>query len=202
MSTVVSKPLITAALLSVLLAACSTTPDYPAAPESSWRLKGKLGVSSPQGSESALLNWLDCGQRWQIRLLGPLGTTGALMEGGDKENVWLKVSGREPVTATSVDELAATLGWPMPVSGLRYWIQGLAEPNADITERETDTEGRLQQLQQRGWAIRFDRYGDADSQRPGRIRLQRGDLRATVLSRDWSSPARECGALLEAGPRL
>lgn len=198
---VVNKSAIAPALLCLLLSACSTMPDYPSAPENSWRLKGKLGVSGPQGSESALLDWLDCGARWQIRLLGPLGTTGALMEGGENEAVWLKLSGRDPVTAPSVDDLAAALGWPMPVSGLRYWVQGRADPSNEVAGRTNDSEGRPISLQQNGWSIRFDRYDDSEPQRPGRIRLQRGDLRATVLGREWSSPARECGALLEAGRR-
>lgn len=199
--TVLNKSAIAPALLCLLLSACSSTPDYPSAPENSWRLKGKLGVSGPQGSESALLDWLDCDQRWQIRLLGPLGTTGALIEGGESEPVWLKLSGRDPVTAASVDDLATALGWPMPVSGLRYWVQGLTEPGTEVAERKTDSEGRPISLQQNGWSIRFDRYDDTEYQRPGRIRLQRGELRATVLGREWTSPARECGALLEAGPR-
>lgn len=188
-------------LLALLLGACSITPDYPPAPESSWRLKGKLGVSNGQDSESALLDWLDCGQRWQIRLLGPLGTTGALMEGGETENVWLKLSGREPVTAASVDALASNLGWPMPVSGLRNWVQGRPATDVPFSVLERDPQNRPLQMQQLGWIIRFDRYETANDQRPRRIRLQRGDLKATILGREWISPASDCGALLEAAPR-
>jgi len=190
----------TLALLALILSACSTMPDKTTAPEDSWRLKGKLGVSHANDSESALLDWLDCGRRWQIRLLGPLGTTGALIEGGDDEAVWLKVSGREPVTARSVDTMATSLGWPMPVSGLRHWVQGRPSPDAPYDAGDGDPQGRLTTLEQLGWMIRFDRY-DEQGELPGRVRLQRQDLKVTILKREWDSPAAGCGALLEAAPR-
>jgi len=77
-------------------------------------------------------------------------------------------------------------GWRVPLSGLRYWIIGLPDPQARVIDLELDPMGRLAELRQLGWHIRYQRYGEFDGVAlPTRLTLENSQLRAKLVVRSW-----------------
>ncbi|GGI19988.1 lipoprotein insertase outer membrane protein LolB [Oxalicibacterium faecigallinarum] len=93
-------------------------------------LAGRLSVQYQQNGKDEFLHgsftWKQDDKRSDIALLSPLGqiiATIAITPSGAS----LTESGKAPRTADDVDALVAqTLGWPLPIAGLRQWLQGFA----------------------------------------------------------------------------
>jgi outer membrane lipoprotein LolB len=127
-----------------------------------------------------------------ITLLSPLGQTIAIIDITPNGAI-LSQAGQPPRRAADVDALVAeALGWPLPVAGLRDWLQGFAmDANGNrfiATPRATDIATRD------GWRIRYAGWQD-DSQpsaqsRPRRIDLERytaqaGDVSIRIVLDKW-----------------
>ncbi|MES2934776.1 MAG: lipoprotein insertase outer membrane protein LolB [Pseudomonadota bacterium] len=180
-------------LLSLLLSACaSVPPNLPTSETSSAmparqyadviELAGRLSVQYQQNNQDQALhgnfNWSQDKNLTAITLLSPLGQTLARIEITPAQSTMLQ-AGKAPRRAANVDALALdTLGWPLPVSGLRQWLQGFAEDadgkpflatpqNAVVTTKD-------------GWHIRFVSWesGDGTVNRPKRIDLTRSTAQA------------------------
>lgn len=134
-----------AALL--LLAGCAgltppVTPQSEAVPQpirtysESIDIEGRLSVLYQQhGRDEALhgsFQWSQTPQQTTVTLLSPFGQTLATIN-ITPESSTLYRSGQPPRSARDVDRLVAdTLGWPLPIAGLRDWLQGFA---TDLQQR-------------------------------------------------------------------
>ena len=140
-------------------------------------IAGRMSVRYQQyGRDEALhgsFEWQQRPGRTQLTVSSPLGQTIAqiaiLPDGAT-----LTQSGQPPLAATDADALTAqALGWPLPVSGLRDWLQGdvteaggrkrLATPQDENTDIETVD----------GWRIRYAAWDNSAAPRPRRIDLTR-----------------------------
>ena len=91
-------------------------------------LSGRLSVRYQQdGKEQALhgsFTWAQTSQHTIVTLLSPLGQTLATIDITPKQST-LHQAGQPSRTAADVDLLTAqALGWPLPIAGLRDWLQG------------------------------------------------------------------------------
>lgn len=157
---------------ALLLAACAGQKEQPqplpptAAPESQpsvaqlqhWTIKGKVGVRSPDENGSANLNWRQrAASSYRIDLSGPLGA-GATVITGSPAGAELRRGDDPPVRAPSATQLTLqTLGWPLPIDEMFYWVRGLAAPGGGASEQR-NAQGQLQSLQQSGWRLNFSDY--------------------------------------------
>ena len=149
-----------------------------------WQLSGKLGLRAPNLAESAYLNWRQCGDRYSIRLSGPLGQTAARIEGrGEQLTVW--IDNREPVTTADPERLLQEqLGWSIPLRALRYWVRAEAAPGGGA--RLEGPAGRPTGLHQFGWELSYLEYHhNNELALPAKLILRDPQLRATLLIRDW-----------------
>jgi outer membrane lipoprotein LolB len=192
-----------AALFSaaVLLAACETTPQVMPVDDPQriwaerlvslmaidrWAAAGKLGIQSSGYSWTAGLSWRQDRDSYTIRLSGPLGQ--GLMElRGSAQAVELTTSDGGVYRAPTAGELMQThAGWQVPLSGLRHWILGRPDPQARIADLQLDPGGRLAELRQLGWHIRYQRYAEFDGlDLPTRLTLENPRLRAKLTLRRW-----------------
>jgi outer membrane lipoprotein LolB len=184
-----------AMLVPLLLAGCATvvppTASDPAAVEQAasrpYRdtisIGGRLSVRYQQnGNDEAIhgsFNWAQDADRTLVTLFSPLGQTIAVIEITPTLST-LTQAGQAPRIADNVDDLVAgALGWPLPVFGLRNWLQGFA----------IDADGRrfvVSPLQngsnvttQDGWQIHYAAWQDDAGQiRPRRIDLERSTAQA------------------------
>lgn len=182
-------------LLLSLLGACAQLqprtvggwqpPDWPA-----WSLRGRIAVHAGEQGWHASLSWRQTAAGYQLELSGPLGQ-GAVRMTGDAVGVTLeRADGLRDWAPDADDLLVHNTGWILPVSGLRYWVQGRAVPGRPA-DWERDTDGRPLRLRQDGWDIRYSSYQDQPGRAPlpKRIDLERDGIRARLLIDAWTGPA-------------
>ncbi len=174
------------ASICCLFVACGGTGIRPGIDDQRhWQLSGKLGLRGPQLAESAYLNWLQCGELFDVRLSGPLGQTVARIEGRG-ELLTVRLEGREPVTTSDPEQfLQQQLGWSVPLRALRYWVRAEAAPGstANIVGPATQPEA----LQQLGWQVQYLAYHqNASIALPAKLTLRNdSNLQATLLINEW-----------------
>jgi outer membrane lipoprotein LolB len=198
------------AALSVLAAGCASlnSPSSTTAPETnspassssarsfseSVDLAGRLSVRYQGNQKEEALHgsftWAQTAAQTTVTILSPLGQTVAVID-VTPEGATLRQANQPVRSAPDVDALTAeTLGWPLPVSGLRQWLQGfgidasgkrfIANPQAsDFTTHD-------------GWRIRYANWQDEASpqSRPRRIDLARntaqaGDVSIRIVIDTW-----------------
>lgn len=146
-------------------------------------LAGRLSVRyQKDGKEESLhgsFTWSQTPQRTLITMLSPLGQTLATIELKPGSSTLIQ-AGRAPLTAPDADTLAAqAFGWPLPVSGLRDWLQGFAidssgRPFIATPQSENSTVTTLD-----GWRIHYlDGQDQSAAVAPKRIDLQRSGTQA------------------------
>ncbi len=190
-------------LATLALAGCGTLAPAPGA-DSTRRFHddisvgGRLSVryqqnGKPESVQGKFL-WQQSATRTDIELASPLGQTLAritLLPG----SAILEQSGKPTAEATDAGALTkAVLGWPLPVEGLRYWLQGylrtlsgdlLAVPVGDSNEQEGD-----------GWRVRYVGWQQIDGRPcPKRIDFSRleadaGEIALRLVIDDWRPEGR------------
>ncbi len=175
--------------LSLLLLAAALTGCGTLAPQSplpsgarsyhdNIQIAGRLSVrylqdGKPQSVQGKFL-WVQAGPRIDIRLASPLGQTLARIDIAPGI-ARLEQAARPPAEAANGSALPeAVLGWPLPVEGLRHWLQGYVRdaqgalrpvPVGDDDERQGD-----------GWRVRYVSWQDMDGRAcPKRIDFARAD---------------------------
>lgn len=177
--------------LGVLLAGCAgtvpgpiTSNAPPAAPVITYQeaidLAGRLTVRyQKNGQDEALhgnFNWSQTPSRTEVTLASPLGQTLASIEVTPGHSTLIQ-SGQEPRSATDIDRLAAeTLGWPLPVSGLRKWLQGFASDSAGFPFIAAPQAASSSVTTSDGWRIQYQSWDDEGH--PKRIDLTRSTPQA------------------------
>lgn len=198
------------ALSSLLLSGCATVgaPDETAAIATSKpdalrvyhdavELSGRLSVRyQEKGMDQAVhgsFTWAQGADRTVVTLLSPLGQTLATIHITPTLST-LTQSGRAPRVAADVDVLAAeALGWPLPLSGLRDWLQGFAVDAAD--RRFVAAQEGAKVTTRDGWRIQYPTWqDDADpaQRRPKRIDLERttaqaGEVALRIVIDSWQA---------------
>lgn len=153
----------------------------------SWTAVGKLSIRSEDDAWVAALNWRQDGDAYRIRLGGPLGQ-GGLELIGDSSGVTLKTADKKTYTADDPEQLLfETVGWRIPLSGLRYWILGRTEPQVPVDAIHINTAGRVLMVEQSGWQVRYLRYNDFERMiLPTKASLETDRLSAKVLVTRWT----------------
>ncbi len=185
--------------LAALLAGCASAPPKVADPEAAWQERrdrfagltnwtatGKVAIRTEEEAWSATLHWVQDQAEYRIRLIAPLGQ-GTLQIAGDDSRVELRTSEDKIYHAVDPESLLSdTLGWSVPVKGLRFWMTGLDDPYGPPPEHRLDVSGRLQHLSQSGWSIDYQRYeDDAPLALPTKLKLHNKGLAMRVVVNRW-----------------
>lgn len=169
--------------------ACTTTLPLPSGTRtyrSDVRLGGRLSVSyraagKPESLQGKFL-WVQRGEQIDIELLTPLGQTIAriaIAPGRAK----IDQSGGEVREAASIDQLTEqTLGWTLPVNGLRYWLQGfMRDARGQLTSVAPD---QSRTLRDDGWKLRYVSWqADGSTAMPKRIDFTRDTAQSELALR-------------------
>lgn len=175
------------ALLAGFLCACATGPRWEGSPEAQdrWQaretqlqrltafaLDGRFGFSRGKQAFAASLSWDQAPERYTLNLSGPLGEDLAQLQ-GDVHRHRIALAGRGTLEGEQVEDLLdQAIGYPLPLSKLRYWVRGLPDPDAKDV-RTLDGQGRLSRIKDDGWTVDFLRYTRVgDTELPSRIKLE------------------------------
>lgn len=173
--------------IALLLSACAGTGPRSAATVASYRdtldLSGRLSVNYDKDGKPETLSgkftWAQTPAAIDVALASPLGQTLATIR-VTPESATLTQTDRAPKVARDIDTLTAqTLGWSLPVSGLRDWLQGYAT-DAD-GKRMAASPARNEVTTPDGWKVTFVSWQDdaAPVPQPKRIDAQRAATLST-----------------------
>ncbi len=170
------------------MAGCSSLPTVVGSqggvgePATSFDLSGRLGVKYEKGGQYGQLSWRHRKDSDEIDLRSPIGTQLARLD-IDPAGARLDLGDGAMHAAPTVEGLSRELlGWELPLSGLRYWVQAMPEPGAPASI-ERDEQGRPYRLEQAGWTIDYDNYAQA---LPGKLILRRQTLEIRLVIDDWN----------------
>lgn len=158
-------------VLAAALAGCATTSSNVAtvgAYRDTIDLDGRLSVNYQKDGklESLTVNfdWTQRPGRVDVTIASPLGQTLATIE-VTPQSATLTQAGRAPVVEADIDSLSQrTLGWPLPVSGLRDWMQGYAVDAQG--QRFSASPARNEVVTKDGWRLRFIAWQDPNAAQP------------------------------------
>ncbi|SEP63391.1 outer membrane lipoprotein LolB [Ectothiorhodospira magna] len=187
-------------LAALMLGGCAVQPPLPVdhqaqawqtrmqqlGAQDDWVLTGRIALFLENEQWNAHLRWRQRGDDYDIQLLGPFGRHGATLV-GRASGVTLRNAEGEVYQDQDVDQLVyQTLGWQLPVSGLRYWVLGILAPGP-VTDLTLDPLGRPQRLLQSGWDVGYDRYTEVGDTMtlPDRMRLTFDTIRVRLVVDDW-----------------
>ncbi len=188
------------AAFSTLLNACSTAPTIsgeqsskPRVLQEQVQLTGRISIQYQQREQaetiSAGFEWQQAAHDLHISLSSPLGQTIATIQ-QTPMGARLEQAKQEPRTAADIEQLLAdSLGWSIPVIGLKGWLQGF-----DVQANGKTVAVPVQdyfQLQAQGWQLQFVSWQeDAGVVHPKRIDLQRyteelGEVKIRIVIDEW-----------------
>jgi len=156
------------------------------APQTSFDVAGRLSARHGDDALTANFRWRHASGRDELELASPLGQMVALLS-GDVSNVRLQTADGRVSTASDWSALTAQgLGWPLPVDGLAFWIQGTPRPGSAFGT-ETGEDGRVALLRQDGWTIVYHAYTQAAAAdwRPTRMTLSYPDVELRIAVDHW-----------------
>lgn len=197
----------TSLALSLLVSACGslrapsagalgTVNIAPRSYQEQLQLSGRIQVQYQQNDKPQSLpgsfEWTQSKDNTDISLISPLGQTIATIS----QNVGgasLQQANQPLRSAANLDSLLnEALGWPLPVSGLRHWLQGYTL-TADGQHQMLTAQENLN-LDADGWRIRYVSWQEQDGQlHPKRIDLQRytseaGEVSMRIIIDQWKTP--------------
>lgn len=169
----------------LLLQACASTgPGIRIAPHTDrFALNGRVSVQNDSESFSGSLHWAADTKQDELLFTDPLGQGIASLV-RSPAGVVLTPAGKTPVQAETADELTEkTLGFRLPLAGLRYWVQGHPDPGRPY-ERRSGENGGSAQLRQDGWTIDYLQYRE---NRPRKIHVTRDGLEIRLVIDEWQA---------------
>lgn len=156
------------------------------APPAAFDVTGHLSVRHGSDALAASFRWRHVDERDELELASPLGQTLAMLS-GDPWQVRLQTADGRVSTAGDWSELTEQgLGWPLPVQGLAFWIQGASRPGATAAVESGD-DGRAAVLRQDGWTIAYQAYVRTPEGiwRPSRLTLSYPDVELRIAIDRW-----------------
>ena len=165
-------PFIRLLILAALLSGCATTAPLSQAPVPPYSenivLSGRINVQyvkngSPE-SVTPGFDWEQAGGHIDVTLRSPLGQTMARIM-VTPDSATLTQTDKVARTARDIDTLTAqTLGWSLPVSGLRDWLQGYATATDGSRFAASPANSRV--TTRDGWRLNFAAWQDDTAAHP------------------------------------
>lgn len=172
-----------------LLGGCATAPvaeQRPGQAEAPFAFNGRVAVKQGDTHDSAGMRWVHHDAEDEILLLAPLGQTLARIHRDGRE-VTLDAPGKHYAAQDMEGLMQQALGWQIPLSGLRYWVNALPAPEGEF-EVERSTNGQLSLLRQQGWEISYSRYAAlTEDALPLRMNLKRDGVEVLLLIDEWEA---------------
>jgi len=149
-----------------------------------WLMQARVASGRLIGG-SGNLRWRQSGERFDLRVAGPLGASG-FQASGHLGEVEIRTRDGSIVTHDPETWLEEKIGWSVPLQQLRYWAIGIPYPSSPA-KLHYDAQGRLESLEQDGWLLHYSEYGFFQQHElPRRFTLENGDRHFRVIVDDWT----------------
>ncbi|MFM9883077.1 MAG: lipoprotein insertase outer membrane protein LolB [Burkholderiales bacterium] len=176
-------------MVALAFAGCAaiTRPPAPSKPPDGndvhFEVDGRFAVRYRDEGGSGRIAWLHLPQSDEITISNPVGQGIARIVRRDGVYTLTTSQGREH-SATDPDQLTEPLlGWPLPLSGLPFWLRGQPAPGRPSESAGVNAE-RPTELRQSGWTIEYlSRH--SPNGLPERLRIRRDDLDIRLVLEEW-----------------
>jgi len=171
----------TAAAAALLAAACAHVELKPPA-EVEFDLLGRIAARYAKDAFTGNVQWRHAASGDEMLITTPMGQGVArIVRQGDA--VELTSADGENYRAPDAESLTErTLGFRLPLEGLADWVQGRATPGVPAREAKA-ADGKLHALDQRGWHVDYQAYGDDN--RPSLMRLTYEGIELRLAITQW-----------------
>ena len=149
-----------------------------------WRASGSMSIHPKDQTQASAFSftWEQNKHNYILELFAPLGLA-SLHVSGDNNQVTLWQSKTQKIMAKTPEALIASqLGYTVPVTGLYYWIRGLADPHLPMT-KVLNKKGYLSKLEQQGWIINYLNFNNNNL--PSLIILNNKFMRIKIAVTKW-----------------
>jgi len=185
--------------ISLLLASCADLPKQ-GAPDlnwqertaqltslNRWQARGKLAIRTAQQSESVSLIWDQSRDNTHLVLSGPLGVGTTTIDSDQKKLRVSRDGQSQTYDISSPRASTAAIGWDLPLQALPHWLKGLPTPGDEI-QGKIVKQGLLRQLEQLGWTVTYEDYGQFEQYTlPTRLKIERDSTRVRLIIRSWKN---------------
>lgn len=147
-------------------------------------LSARIAIRYGDEAASGNLAWRHGVRSDELLLTSPLGQGMARITRLGDEITLVAQDGRES-RATNAESLTEqVLGFRLPLLGLADWVRGRAasQPTPAPTRERRDAVGRLAELEQSGWKIRYLEYAGA---LPSRLMLSYPGVELSLAIAQW-----------------
>lgn len=148
----------------------------------------RVAVQATDRGASAKLRWRERDGRYSLVVEPPLGGGAFVLNeltGGRVELV--TADGRTETSASPEALVARHLDLVLPVSGVRHWLKGVPDPNAELAYLSLTDEGLARDLEQSRWRVSVLEYIDvAGTPLPRRLFLSRDDVKVRIVVVRWN----------------
>jgi outer membrane lipoprotein LolB len=178
------RSLCAAAAATLLLVACAAPSFVLRMPGVNFELAARIAVKYGNEATSGNLAWRHGISDDELLITSPLGQGVARIVRTGGEAVLTTSDGREQRAADAETLTEQALGFRLPLAGLADWVRGrpARDPEPEPTRERRDAAGRLAELEQSGWKIRYLEYADA---LPSRLTLTYPGLELRLAISDW-----------------
>lgn len=164
----------------------------PADQMNQWDLTAKFSVTSPDGTDSGTVRWVNQTDNERLDVLSPTGTIVARIEVSES-SARLVTDDGERVAPNAEALMRDAMDVSLPVTALRYWVRGLDAPDLPIDSVVKDNEGRIIELAQDRWQLAYSgtvsiTSGSNRFEVPRRLTATKGDLEIRWASTEWQIP--------------
>lgn len=173
-----------AAAATLLLAACATPRFTFPEQGTEFELAGRIAVTYRDEATTGNIAWRHGARSDELLLTSPLGQGMArIARAGDVVTLTTH-DGREMRAADAESLTEQALGFRLPLAGLAAWVRGRAasKPAPEPSRERRDAAGRLAELEQSGWKIRYLEYADA---LPSRLTLTYPGVELRLAISEW-----------------
>ncbi len=155
---------------------------------------GRLSLTVPSETNQASFALSVDHEDLALQLSGPFGIGAVRLEVTDGQGRLISARHGDVALQNTGEDLAALLGYPVPLDAIRYWALGLPQPGFPASQSLSDDGRRLAVLEQQGWRVDFQDYRsvelrEADLENPlklpRKVVLSGPDVRILMVFRDW-----------------
>lgn len=177
------------ALLSVL--SCSSMQNLSKGSSKSldnfpknWLIHGRMSITNDKENWYAKFIWEQKDTDFKISFMGPLGEIELLLSKKNQTTL-LKTSSYERMTNNLEQLLLEETGWTLPISSLRFWSYGVANPDYDA-QFNYDKLDNISELEQLGWHVQYPkRMQVGEYSLPKKIIVTQKDHKIKIIISQW-----------------
>ncbi len=152
-----------------------------------WKMEGRIAATHGQEGGNASFVWKQTGDHYQIRFFGPFGAGSVYVTGSPNQVSVIDGNGKHHQAKTAEELMQKVAGWQLPLSGIRYWMLGLPNPQAAVSGKLLNQKGHLSQLTQSNWTVNYDRYNLTTYPAiPAKIHMHNHNYKVKLIIKDWS----------------